>query len=67
MAAIDFPNSPSNGQVFIEPSGAGIYVYDGVKWISSVTTYNLGMSGTLDFGILDGSAATGTIDYGSLT
>ena len=65
--AIDFPNSPTANQIFIDSSSGGIYQYDGTKWISSVLTYNLGMSGILDYGLLDGSTATGIIDYGSLT
>lgn len=37
MAALDFPNSPTNGQVYTSPLGAA-YVWDTVKWATAVGT-----------------------------
>src|SRR5215470_1768333 len=34
MAALDFPNSPTNGQQYSAPNGA-IYTYDGTAWTTS--------------------------------
>jgi len=34
MAALDFPNSPTNGQQYSAPNGV-IYTYDGVAWTTS--------------------------------
>jgi hypothetical protein len=35
MAALDFPNSPTNGQIY------GEWQYDGTKWVSAVTNGNV--------------------------
>src|SRR5262245_14448125 len=34
MAALDFPNSPTNGQQYSAPNGA-IYTWDGAGWTSA--------------------------------
>src|SRR5262252_7012434 len=34
MAALDFPNAPTNGQQYSAPNGV-IYTYDGVAWTTS--------------------------------
>lgn len=39
MPAIDFPNSPTNGQVFTAANKS--WTYDGTKWI--ITQYNNAM------------------------
>ncbi len=49
MAALDFPNSPTNGQQYNAPNGA-IYTYDGVAWT---------VSGVLSTGSAAGGDLTG--------
>src|SRR5215813_154418 len=34
MAALDFPNSPTNGQQYVAPNGA-TYQWDGVAWVTT--------------------------------
>jgi len=50
MAALDFPNSPTNGQQYSAPNGV-IYTYDGVAWTTS---------GVLSTGSAAGGDLTGT-------
>src|SRR5215471_5059198 len=33
---IDFPNSPTVGQIFTDPGGAGSWKWDGTKWVTYV-------------------------------
>jgi|SRR5215475_6375213 len=50
MAALDFPNSPTNGQQYSAPNGV-IYTYDGVAWTTS---------GVLSTGSTAGGSLAGT-------
>jgi len=50
MPALDFPNSPTNGQQYSAPNGA-IYTYDGVAWT---------VSGVLSTGSAAGGSLAGT-------
>jgi len=50
MAALDFPNSPTNGQQYSAPNGA-IYTYDGTAWT---------VSGVLSTGSAAGGDLSGT-------
>src|SRR5215468_12057612 len=50
MSALDFPNSPTNGQQYSAPNGV-IYTYDGVAWTTS---------GVLSTGSAAGGDLTGT-------
>ena len=43
MPALDFPNSPTTGQIMTGPGGVG-WKWDGAKWISSLQYSPLGTS-----------------------
>jgi len=56
--ALNFPNSPSNGQTFI--AGAITYTYDGVKWVAGVSAGATGATGTQGIqGNIGAQGATG--------
>lgn len=54
MAAIDFPASPTNGQVFTAGNGV-VYMYNGTLWLAS------GASGGGDFYATGSGGATNTV------
>lgn len=66
--AVNFPSSPTNGQIYIDTVSGNIYIYDSTsnKWSSDVAALNAGISTQIDYGLIT-SGSTGTIDYGSLT
>ena len=47
MSAIDFPNTPSSGDVFVD--GVNLWQFDGVRWISI-------RIGSPNEGIIDGGS-----------
>lgn len=51
MSAIDFPNSPSIGDVFV--AGTNLWEFDGVKWVGL-------RFGAPDEGLIDGGASPGS-------
>src|SRR5215471_14268960 len=61
MAALDFPNSPTNGQQYSAPNGV-IYTYDGVAW----TTSGVLSTGSAAGGDLQGSYPSPTIKPSAL-
>ena len=63
--AIDFPDSPTNNQVFIDGASGNQYIYDSAntKWKSYITPNIF----ALDYGsVADSIAGTAFIDYGSV-
>jgi len=67
--AINFPNSPTNNQVFTDSSTGNQYIWDSAttKWKSYYTQYVIPQL-SLDYGsIADSITGTAPIDYGSLT
>jgi hypothetical protein len=40
MAALDFPNTPTNGDTFTSPNGGAVYTWDGAKWLTSSVASN---------------------------
>lgn len=66
--AINFPNSPTNNQVFLDPTSGNQYIYDSTttKWKSYYTAYTT-QSLSLDYGLIsDSITGQATIDYGSV-
>lgn len=66
--AINFPNSPTNNQVFIDSASGNQYIYDSTatKWKSYYTAYTT-QSLSLDYGLItDSITGTAIIDYGSV-
>ena len=67
--AIDFPNSPTNNQVFIDGASGNQYIYDSAntKWKSYSLQYVTPAVFALDYGsVADSIAGTAFIDYGSV-
>ena len=68
--AINFPNSPTDGQLFIDSATSNQYVYDSAntKWRSYTTLYTgVVLSVSIDYGyITDSITGSATIDYGSI-
>ena len=68
--AIDFPNSPTNNQVFIDGASGNQYIYDSAntKWKSYSLQYVTPTVFALDYGsVAESIAGSAIIDYGSLT
>lgn len=58
MAAINFPQSPTVGYVFV--AGNVNYIWDGIKWNASVATGPAGATGATGFGATGATGTPGT-------